>query len=46
MMDIAFLQYASGLASTPKGVVISHANLMANAGGLEEGMPVNEDDIY
>src|SRR5258708_35149982 len=29
--DIAFLQYTSGSTSTPKGVVVSHANIMANS---------------
>jgi acyl-CoA synthetase (AMP-forming)/AMP-acid ligase II len=28
--DIAFLQYTSGSTSAPKGVVVSHANLIAN----------------
>src|SRR5882757_8447440 len=28
--DIAFLQYTSGSASHPKGVAVSHANLLAN----------------
>jgi acyl transferase domain-containing protein/acyl-CoA synthetase (AMP-forming)/AMP-acid ligase II/acyl carrier protein len=28
--DIAFLQYTSGSTNTPKGVMVSHGNLMAN----------------
>lgn len=28
--DIAFLQYTSGSTSEPKGVIVSHANLLAN----------------
>lgn len=30
--EIAFLQYTSGSTSTPKGVMVSHANLIHNAG--------------
>ncbi|WP_146661649.1 beta-ketoacyl synthase N-terminal-like domain-containing protein, partial [Enhygromyxa salina] len=29
--DIAFLQYTSGSTATPKGVMLSHANLLANS---------------
>ena len=28
--DLAFLQYTSGSTSTPKGVMVAHANLLAN----------------
>lgn len=28
--DLAFLQYTSGSTSTPKGVMVSHGNIMAN----------------
>src|SRR5213078_5021967 len=28
--DIAFLQYTSGSTSAPKGVMVSHGNLLAN----------------
>ncbi|MEW5928161.1 MAG: fatty acyl-AMP ligase, partial [Gemmatimonadota bacterium] len=44
--DIAFLQYTSGSTSTPKGVRVTHANLLANqrmlrdAFGHREGLVV------
>lgn len=44
--DIAFLQYTSGSTSTPKGVMVSHGNLMANARAFEEGMSISADDIF
>ncbi|HEX3860701.1 MAG TPA: fatty acyl-AMP ligase [Stellaceae bacterium] len=33
--DIAFLQYTSGSTSAPKGVTVSHANLLANLAMIE-----------
>ncbi|SFE79904.1 AMP-binding protein, partial [Nitrosomonas sp. Nm166] len=44
--DIAFLQYTSGSTSTPKGVMVSHHNLMVNARAFEEGMSISADDIF
>ncbi len=32
--DLAFLQYTSGSTGNPKGVMLSHANLMANVRGM------------
>ena len=41
---IAFLQYTSGSTSSPKGVMVSHANLMANQAVLRDGFAfVNRD---
>jgi FkbH-like protein len=36
--SIAFLQYTSGSTSTPKGVVVSHSNLLANAASMAKAM--------
>jgi amino acid adenylation domain-containing protein len=44
--EIAFLQYTSGSTSTPKGVIVSHHNLMMNARAFEEGMSIGADDIF
>ena len=44
--DIAFLQYTSGSTATPKGVMVSHHNLMVNARAFEEGMSISADDIF
>ena len=44
--DIAFLQYTSGSTATPKGVMVSHGNLMANERAIEAGMSVVDDDVF
>lgn len=39
----AFIQYTSGSTGTPRGVIVSHANLMANLAGVKRvygGVPV------
>ncbi|MGP5562516.1 amino acid adenylation domain-containing protein [Vreelandella alkaliphila] len=44
--DIAFLQYTSGSTATPKGVMVSHGNLMANERAIETGFSIGTDDVF
>jgi len=43
--DIAFLQYTSGSTGNPKGVIISHANLLANIRAMGEVVRISPDDV-
>jgi fatty-acyl-CoA synthase len=45
--DICFLQYTSGSTTAPRGVVVTHANLMVNIAGFlgPHGMKVGPDDL-
>ena len=42
--DLAVLPYSSGTTGLPKGVMLSHANLVANVLQTGETIPVAEDD--
>ncbi|MET4275479.1 MULTISPECIES: fatty acyl-AMP ligase [unclassified Bradyrhizobium] len=44
--DIAFLQYTSGSTSAPKGVMVSHANLLANLEMIRLGLGNTRQSTY
>ncbi|HWG75976.1 MAG TPA: non-ribosomal peptide synthetase [Steroidobacteraceae bacterium] len=43
--DVAFIQFSSGSTSEPKGVVLTHANLMANVRGSTEVAHFGAEDV-
>ncbi|SFP73322.1 AMP-binding protein [Pseudomonas borbori] len=44
--DLAFLQYTSGSTGQPKGVMVSHANLLANLRAMGTAFRVGADDVF
>ncbi len=43
--DTAFIQYSSGSTSDPKGVVLTHRNVLANVRGVTEAAGYNDRDV-
>jgi acyl carrier protein len=44
--DIAFLQYTSGSTGNPKGVALTHANLVANIRAMRDAVQANTNDVF
>ncbi len=42
--EVVNIQYTSGTTGSPKGVLLTHRNLVNNAWGLAEGMKMTADD--
>ena len=44
--DLAMLQYTSGSTGDPKGVMLTHANLLANIRAMGEAIDASSSDIF
>lgn len=44
--DIAYLQYTSGSTTTPRGVAVSHVNVLRNLSLLKAAFSCNDDSVY
>ncbi len=43
---LAYLQYTSGSTSQPRGVMVTHGNLLEHCRHLQQGLQQDHDDVY
>jgi acyl-CoA synthetase (AMP-forming)/AMP-acid ligase II len=41
-----YIQYTSGSTANPRGVVLTHRNVLANIGQMTEAMEITSDDVF
>ncbi|MDP1690669.1 MAG: AMP-binding protein, partial [Burkholderiaceae bacterium] len=44
--DVAFIQYTSGSTGQPKGVALTHANLLSNIRAMAQAIDATPDDVF
>ena len=43
--DLAFIQFSSGSTSEPKGVMLTHANILTNIAAIVAGIELSSEDV-